>query len=150
MFHGHLDYFQKPPLGSRPNTKPEDHGTPNTHNRKFILFYQVRRPACIKIHQNNIWLRSQSHMTSHYTGGSVTTLQDVGGVLGRPLTTFLLGSYNFMVTALGSCVKCPIELETSVEPIAPTTQCCSRDLQKPLPGTQWLCIWALHTIVLRV
>ena len=22
IFHGHLDYFQKPPLGSRPNTKP--------------------------------------------------------------------------------------------------------------------------------
>ena len=27
MFHGHLDYFQKPPLGGRPNTKPGDHGT---------------------------------------------------------------------------------------------------------------------------
>ena len=32
MFHGHLDYFQKPPLGGRPNTKPGDHGTPNAHN----------------------------------------------------------------------------------------------------------------------
>jgi hypothetical protein len=28
-FHGHLEYFQKPPLGGRPNTKPRDHGTPN-------------------------------------------------------------------------------------------------------------------------
>jgi hypothetical protein len=27
MFHGHLDYFQKPPLEGRPKTKPEDHGT---------------------------------------------------------------------------------------------------------------------------
>ena len=27
MGHGHLDYFQKPPLGGRPNTKPGDHGT---------------------------------------------------------------------------------------------------------------------------
>jgi hypothetical protein len=26
---------------------------------------------------------------------------------GRPLDTFLLGSHNFMVTALGSCVKWP-------------------------------------------
>ena len=33
MFHGHLDYFQKPPLGGRPNTKLGDHGTPNAHNR---------------------------------------------------------------------------------------------------------------------
>ena len=27
-------------------------------------------------------------MTSHYTRGSVTTLHDFGGVLGRPLDTF--------------------------------------------------------------
>ena len=33
MFHGHLDCFFKPPLQGRPNTKPGDHGTPNTHNR---------------------------------------------------------------------------------------------------------------------
>jgi hypothetical protein len=33
MVHGHLDYFQIPPLGGRPNTKPGDHGTPNAHNR---------------------------------------------------------------------------------------------------------------------
>jgi hypothetical protein len=33
MFHGHLDYFQKPPLGGRPGTKQGDHGTPNAHNR---------------------------------------------------------------------------------------------------------------------
>ena len=47
----------------------------------------------------------RSHMTSHYTWGLVTTLHDVGGVLGQPLGTFLWGSHNFMVTALGSCVK---------------------------------------------
>jgi hypothetical protein len=33
MFHGHLDYIQKPSLGGRPNTKPGDHDTPNAHNR---------------------------------------------------------------------------------------------------------------------
>ena len=37
-----------------------------------------------------------------------TTLHDFGGVLGRPLDTrFLVGSHNFVVTALGSCVKWP-------------------------------------------
>ena len=40
-------------------------------------------------------------MTSHYACRSVTTLHDFGGVLGRPLDTSLLGSHNFMVTALG-------------------------------------------------
>ena len=38
-----------------------------------------------------------------------STLRDGGGVLGRPLDTFLLGSHNLMVTALGSsCVKWPL------------------------------------------
>jgi hypothetical protein len=41
MFHGHLDYFQKPPRGGRRNTKLGDHGTLNTRNRCFILFYHV-------------------------------------------------------------------------------------------------------------
>ena len=31
-FHGHLDYFQKPPLGGRPSTNPGDRGTLNAHN----------------------------------------------------------------------------------------------------------------------
>ena len=35
----------------------------------------------------------------------MTTLRDFEGVLGHPSDTFLLGSHNFMVTALGSCVK---------------------------------------------
>ena len=33
MFYGHLDYFQKPPLGGRSNTKPGDHGPPNAQKR---------------------------------------------------------------------------------------------------------------------
>ena len=88
MFHGHSNYFQKPPLGSRPNTKPGDHGTPNAHNHWFILFYHVWGSAWIEIHWNSIWLKARSHMASHYTWGSVTTLHDVGGVLGRHLDTF--------------------------------------------------------------
>ena len=38
----------------------------------------------------------------------MTTLHDFGSGLGRPLDNSL-GSYNFMVTALGSCVKWPLD-----------------------------------------
>jgi hypothetical protein len=99
-----LDYFQKSLLGGRPNTKPRDHGTSNAHNHWFILFHHAWGPKWIESHWNSIWLMVRSHMTSHYTWGSVTTVHDFGGVLGWPLD-FLLGSHNFMVTALGSCVK---------------------------------------------
>jgi hypothetical protein len=34
-------FFPKPPLGRRPHTKPEDHGTSNAHNHWFILFNNV-------------------------------------------------------------------------------------------------------------
>jgi hypothetical protein len=89
MLHDHLDYFQKLCLGGRPNTKPLGvHVTPNAPTCWFIFFYQVWGSAWIEIHLNSIWLRAWSHMTSHYTRGSVTTLQDFGGVLGRPLTSF--------------------------------------------------------------
>ena len=54
----------------------------------FIIFYHVWRPAWIGIHWDNIWLRVQSHTTSHYTRRSVTMLHDHGGELGRPLDTF--------------------------------------------------------------
>jgi hypothetical protein len=65
-----------------------DHGTPNVHNRWFILFYHVWGPAWIEIHRKSIWVRARSHMASHYTLGSVTTLHDFWGALGRPLATF--------------------------------------------------------------
>jgi len=86
-FHGHLNFFQKPPLGGRTNTKPWDHGTPNTHNHWFILFYHAWGPAWIDIRWNSIWLRVQSHMPSHYTWGSMITLHAFGGVLGQPWDT---------------------------------------------------------------
>ena len=44
-------------------------------------------------------------MTSHYTRGSVTTLHDVWRCGGTAFGHFLLDSPDFMVTALGSCVK---------------------------------------------
>ena len=88
VFYGPLDYFQKPHLGGRPNTKLGDHGTPNAHNCWFILFYHVWGPSWIEIPWNSIWLSARSHITSHYTWGSMTTQHDFGGVLGRPLDNF--------------------------------------------------------------
>ena len=40
--------LKKSPLGDRPNTELRDHGTPNAHNRWFILFHHVWGPAWIK------------------------------------------------------------------------------------------------------
>ena len=88
IFHRRLDYFQIQSLGGRSNTKPGDRGTLNAHKCWLTLFYHVWGPAWIDIHWNSIWLRAQSHRTSHYTWGSVTTLHDFGGVLGRLWDTF--------------------------------------------------------------
>jgi hypothetical protein len=88
MFHGHLDYFQKPSLGGWPNTKPGDHGILNAHKHWFILIYHVWGSAWVEIHWNSLWLRARSHMSSHYTWGYVTTLHDFGGVFGQPLDIF--------------------------------------------------------------
>ena len=88
MFHGYLGYFQNHLF---------EVGTSDAHNCWFILFYHVREPAWIEIPWNNIWLRAWSHVTSHYTWWSVT----------MTFRHFLLGSHNFMITALGSCVKWP-------------------------------------------
>ena len=112
---GHLDYFQKPPLGSRPNTKPGDRGTPNAHNCWFILVYHVWGPTWVEIHWTSIWLRVRSHMASHYTWRSVTTTTTwfwrcVATAFGQ----CLLGSHNFTVMALDSCVKWPFTHDFNV------------------------------------
>jgi hypothetical protein len=65
MFHGHLDYLQKPSFGGRHDTKLEDHGILNARNRWVILLYYVWGLAWIKIHWINIGLRGQSHMALH-------------------------------------------------------------------------------------
>ena len=60
---GHLDYFQKPPLGGKHGTKPRDHGTPNAHNRWLFYFNHRKKiimcedPLPIETHWNRIWLR---------------------------------------------------------------------------------------------
>jgi hypothetical protein len=77
MSHGHLDYFQKSPLGGRPDTKPMgDHGTPHAHNRWFILLYHVWGPS-LK------WHLVEGPVTYDFTlhSWSMTTLHDFQGVL---------------------------------------------------------------------
>ena len=61
-----LGVFMKPTLNGRPNRKPRDQYTLNTHNHWFILRHHVFGPAWIEIHWNSIWLRTHSHMTSYY------------------------------------------------------------------------------------
>ena len=73
MFHGHLNYFKKPPLGDRPNKKVENHDTPKSHKPIGLLYtIMCEHPDWIEIHWNNIWLRAGC-MTSHYTWEPVTT-----------------------------------------------------------------------------
>jgi hypothetical protein len=55
-------------------------------------------------------------MTSHYTWLSVTTLHDLGGVLGRTFGHFLLGSHNFTVTARGSWLECEVAPQAAIQP----------------------------------
>jgi hypothetical protein len=69
----------------------------------LFYIYHVWGPTWIEIHWNSIWLRAWSHMaSSHHNWGSTTTLHDLGGGLRMAFGHFLLGSHNFMVTALGS------------------------------------------------
>ena len=110
MFHNHLNYFQNPPLGGRLNKKlPGDYGTPNVHNRWFFCFIicedWMNRNSSKHIETTFGWGSGHISMTSHYTRGVWPHYMMFGGVLGRPLDTFLLGFH--MVTAIGSCVKWP-------------------------------------------
>ena len=119
-----LGLLSKLPLGGRRNTKPGDHGTPNTHNHWLLLFHNAWGPTRIKTHWNSFWLRVRSHMTSHYTWGPMITLHEMGGDLGMTFGHFLLGSHNFMVMALGSWLVCEVALICSFTAYAS---------QEPLP-----------------
>ena len=84
-----------PSLGSRPSTKPRDHGTSKSHNCWFNIFIVCENPAWLGIHWNSIWLRARPHMNSHYTWEHVTTLHDFGSVVGQPLdTSFKLSQFH--------------------------------------------------------
>jgi hypothetical protein len=81
--------FKKPLVGGRPNTKPGDHGTPNAHNRWFILFHHVWRPAWI--YRNSLKYHlvegpGTYGFTLHSRIRDLTTWFE--GVLGRPLDAF--------------------------------------------------------------
>jgi hypothetical protein len=51
MYHGHLDYFHKPSLGGRPNTKPRDHSTPNT---PILLIYSILSRVRTRMNRNSL------------------------------------------------------------------------------------------------
>ena len=61
MFHGHLEYFQKPFLGGMPNTKPGDHGTSNAH--KLLICFIL---SCVRTHMN------RNSLKWHWVEGRVT------------------------------------------------------------------------------
>ena len=82
-------------------------GTLNAHNLWFILFYHVWGHAWIKNHWNSISLRAQSHMTSHYTWGTMTTLYDLG-VHWDGLWTLSFGFSQFH--GHGSWLMCEVAL----------------------------------------
>ena len=67
MFHGHLEYFQKPSLGCRPNTKPGDYDTMNSHNHLFILFVMYEDPAWIEISIEIAFSQGSHHTWLHTT-----------------------------------------------------------------------------------
>ena len=96
MFHGHLNYYQKPPRGARPNTKPGDHGTPNAHNRWFIPFYHVWTPY---MNRNSLkWQLVEGPVTYDFTlhlrpcDHTPWFWRCVGTAFGH----FLISSHNFM------------------------------------------------------
>jgi hypothetical protein len=105
-----MDYFQKPSLGGRPNTKPRDHGTPNTHNCWFILLYHAWGSAWIEIHWNSVWLRAWSHTTSHYTWGSVRNITWFWRCVGTAFWTLSFGLSQFH--GHGSWLVCEVVLST--------------------------------------
>jgi hypothetical protein len=87
-------------------TQNQDTMALNAHNRWCILFYHVWGPTWIKFHWNSIWLRVTFDFTLHLRVRDHTIR--FWRCLGTTFGHFLLGSHNFMVTALGSCVKQPL------------------------------------------
>ena len=94
--------FSKPPLGGWLNTILGDHGTPNTHNPLINSTL-----SCVRTHMNRN--SSEKHLaegpitygfTLHLRVREQTTWS--GRCVRTALGHFLLGTHNFMVTALGS------------------------------------------------
>ena len=64
-------FFETTSWETTPHTRLGDHVTLNAHNRWFNLYCHVWGPAWIKVRWSSIRSRAWSHMTSHYTGGSM-------------------------------------------------------------------------------
>ena len=92
-------------VGPTQNQETTAFGTLTTVD--VFYFIMCEDPAWIKIHQSSIWLRAQSHMTSHYTWWFVTTLHDFRGVLGRPSDTFFWALTILWSRLLARCVEWP-------------------------------------------
>ena len=99
-----IDFFFKPPLGGRSKTKLGDHGTANAHNCWFIISCHVWGAAWTQIHWNSIWFRVE-HIWVHTTLRARDHTTWFWMCVGTAIGHFLLGSHNFMLTSLGSCVK---------------------------------------------
>ena len=74
---------------------------------EISIFSLVQGPCMNRSDWNSVWLRVRPHMTSqlHMRARGHTTW--FWKCLGTTCGHFFLGSHNFMVTALGSCVKRP-------------------------------------------
>ena len=112
LIRGHSDYLQKPPLGGRPNTTSRDHGIRTLLIVDLFYFYHEWGPTWTNYHwNNNIWLSTWSHTTSHYTQRSVTILHDLE-VYRDNLWIFSFGlsqssDHFYHFDSLGLCVKWP-------------------------------------------
>ena len=85
----------------------------------WLCYTMCEDPREYKLNEIAFVLRARSHMPSHHTWRSMTTLHAFGGALERPLDThLLLGCHNSMVTALGSCVKWPSTRTWSIKILA--------------------------------
>ena len=131
-FSWSLGLFSKTTSWGRPNTKPGEHGTPNAHNHWFILSYHVWGPAWTKKFIEIAFDWRHGHIWLH------TTLEDpwprymiLERCLGTAFGYFLLGSHNFMVAALGSCVKWPLSWGLVCQEV------CHETLQSSHPIIKW-------------
>ena len=80
-------------------------------------------------------------MTSHYAWGSMTHTTWFWRCLGTAFGYFLLGSHNFMVTALGPCAKWPLHTpwrgELAVCQGITLPECSQRTLWRPSNFTNY-------------
>ena len=81
MDDGHLNYFQNPSLGGRLNTSSK---TCALWTLIIVNLVHCMKGKSLKYHLVEAW----SHMTSHYTWESLTTLCDFGSALRQPLYIF--------------------------------------------------------------